>query len=190
MVTNRTLRIFILFTVSFAVMFIMSSCERVSLRRDIKMMTKHKIELPSSLVKVYNEEISPVDLSTLQEDIAKLIVYIDSNECGTCRVQRLGIYKELYDLSTQTGLFELWIIASPKTAESQTLPEFISCYDYPFAVYIDNKNSFTEKNPFIPKDTRFHYFLTDKENRPVFVGDPTSSEKLMKLFKTYIFKNQ
>lgn len=55
--------------------------------------------------------------------------------------------------------------------------------DFPYLVYVDYSGSFAETNMSIPEDNRFHSFLLNKEGRPVFVGNPLASDRMMELFK-------
>jgi hypothetical protein len=48
--------------------------------------------------------------------------------------------------------------------------------------YIDINKDFIRKNSFIPKDSKFHTFLLNKQNKIVYVGNPLASDKAWALF--------
>ena len=43
-----------------------------------------------------------------------------------------------------------------------------------------------ESNSFIPDDSRFHTFLTGKDGKPVFIGDPYVSKSMWDLFMSAV----
>ena len=50
-----------------------------------------------------------------------------------------------------------------------------------FPIYIDQENCINGQK-IIPDDLRFHYFLIDRDRRPVFVGHPLKGARLKELF--------
>ena len=58
---------------------------------------KTEIRLPTSMTMVHGEELGRSDLTSLMEN--KLIIYIDSLSCSSCRIGHLNEMLPLYRLS-------------------------------------------------------------------------------------------
>jgi len=113
----------------------------------------------------------------------KMIVYVDSSECTTCRISHLDMYHSLFHLSEQKKSFVLMILFyNSKVFEDVSLETFLSRLQIEIPVYIDVENSFMKDNTIIPSDLRMHSFLINRFGKPIFVGDPVSSDKLKMSF--------
>ena len=153
-----------------------TGCKKAQLRRQLKELMGATIVLPEKITCVYNGEVYPMPDSLREK--AKLIIYIDSTECSTCRISSFWKYRELYDLSTETRKFILLLLMGNTSFESIPLQEYLCDSGIVFPVYVDNLNSFLRINPAIPSDRRMHSFLIDCSGHAVFVGDPGSSVEL------------
>ena len=69
-----------------------------------------------------------------------------------------------------------------KVFEDVSLETFLSRLQIEIPVYIDVENSFLKDNTIIPSDLRMHSFLINRFGKPIFVGDPVSSDKLKMSF--------
>lgn len=112
--------------------------------------------------------------------IPKMVIWVDSTECSSCRIGNLYRYEKLYDKS-QKDCFEVIIIFSPREDEFDEAMRMVELRHFDFPVYFDYGNSFGKSNN-IPSDRRLHTFLLDYDNRICLIGDPTSNEKLGSLF--------
>ena len=113
------------------------------------------------------------------EKRARLVIYVDSTECATCRISHLDMYHPLFHLSERKKSFELMILFyNSKVFEGVPLETFLSRLQIEIPVYIDVENSFMKDNPIIPSDLRMHSFLINRDGKPIFVGDPISSKEL------------
>lgn len=123
------------------------------------------------------------EVKPLSDSIPQLVIFVDSTQCSTCRIGHLSEYIALQKESIQTGCFMLTVILSPPVNDYKNIVHLLETYKFPFPVYVDKNHSFRKENGFIPDDSRFHTFLTDQSHRPVFVGDPTRSDRLRHLFE-------
>ncbi len=105
-----------------------------------------------------------------------------SSYCSTCVIPKLNRYSPLYAQSLSEGTFRLAVIVSSPHGEARHICHQVGLHHFDFPVYVDLENEFDLLNPSIPSDRRFHGFLTDSLGRPRFIGDPTASEHLMKIF--------
>lgn len=163
-----------------------SSCLQIGTRKTLRQMMSSVTVLPENVTCIQNGEIYPM-LDELRSS-PKLIVYIDSLGCTSCKLNQLTVYHRLFDLSESSNLFSLYIIFSPNKNRAENLIKTIQQYRYPFPVYVDYDGVFGENNPFIPKNAQFRTFLVNSKGTPVFVGNPLSSNHLMELFIQQLIK--
>jgi hypothetical protein len=164
-------------------LFVVAStgCKRAQLRAQLKELMGSTIVLPEKTTCVHNGEIYPMPDSLRNKP--KLIVYIDSTECTTCRISHFWEYQEIFDLSAQTKAFEVMLLLCNTDFESIPLTRYLSDRELINPVYVDTDNAFLKDNPAIPPDARMHSLLVDSTGTPMFVGDPIRSEQMMAAFK-------
>ena len=151
-----------------------TGCKRARLRMQLKDLMSATIVLPERVSMVYNGVISsmPDSLRT----VPKLIVYIDSSECTTCRI---GMYQGVIHLSEEKGTFEVILLLSNVNLNGIAVTRYLSDMEISLPVYVDDENAFLDLNPSIPKDRRMHAFLVDDNGTPLCVGDPTASREML-----------
>ena len=154
-----------------------SGCKKARLRSQLKELMGSTIVLPEKITCVYNGEVYPMPDSL--RDKPKLIVYIDSTECTTCRISRIGMYHGLFHFAEEIGLFEVMLILSNVDLDGIPVIRYISDLEIEHPVYVDVDNEFLHINRAIPKDKRMHSFLIDRFGSPLCVGDPASSDKML-----------
>lgn len=113
---------------------------------------------------------------------ARLVVYFDSTVCQSCRLNKLYEWEPILNLEQKMN-FEVMFIFSPTKSQSKLIYRSLATNKFPHVVWFDRNNEFKTNNGFIPKDTRFHTFLLNKQNEIVFVGDPLYNNKLNNLFE-------
>ena len=150
---------------------------KLSLTANFMKFMGHSIGFPETIIGIPDEKaISDLNLVP----IPKMVIWVDSTECSSCRIGNLYEYDELYRKSQDYG-FEVVIMFSPREDEYSDVMHMVGLRHYEFPVYFDSNNSFGLSNK-IPSDRRFHAFLLDCDNRVCFIGDPTSTAKLNSLF--------
>lgn len=166
----------------FLSMVLLSSCRTREVRWTLQQMMCEEIRLPEYVAKVAEGKVDTVVL-----DIAKpiMIVWTDSLQCGSCRVNQLQKYFELYEESKKNNAFEMLILFSPAKKDRLCLSHMLSIRKYPFPVYIDINNDFPLINT-IPDAPKYHCFLLDRGRKLIYVGDPTTNNKLWSLFCTVV----
>lgn len=172
--------------ISFFCLFVscMTGCEKALLKYNLRVVKKHQIELPDRIGVIAKREYY-IKTDSFEHN-PRMIIYVDSSSCTSCRIDKLVMYNRLYQLSEECGAFQLFVCFSPGRSDKDALTKLLCRYNYPFPIYIDEDNNFLERNSFLPKDERFHNLLTDKHGFPVFVGDPVSDERLFRLFEQHI----
>ena len=168
-----------------------SSCtERHKIKKALVEFTKSEIVIPSDLECINNRQITKINIDTLKS--LKFIVYYDSLECSSCRISHLVDIYPLYDMA-DTCNFSVITVFSPKLSEVSDVQNQLRIANHPIPIYVDVYGTFRQLNNNIPSDGRFHYFLTDKDGVPKYVGNPLLNRKLEDLFvynlETLINKN-
>lgn len=146
----------------------------------MRSMIENRVELPSNLGVAWGDTAQN---STVSLRPPLFVVHIDSMDCSSCLIPRLVRFEGIYAESLRLENYSLCVIVSPKQDEAGLVVNIVRNNKFIFPVYIDKDNQFDELNPQIPSDIRFHCFLTNGSGYPVFIGDPTSSDRLMGLFK-------
>lgn len=140
---------------------------------------KTSVVLPHSIDMIKGRHIEIADFSNLKDN--KLILYIDSLSCSSCRIAHFSDLLPLYKLSDSLGTFSVVALFSPI---ADNLPETelqLQVLNFPYPIYLDTNRDFAKKNV-IPADSRFHDFMIDKAGKVIYVGNPTYSEQLMSVF--------
>lgn len=143
----------------------------------LKAMKSRPISFPPSLQMTIGGDTC--DFNRIPAGI-KLIVYADSSICNSCLVSKLEKY-HAFEHNKDCNLSVVFILA-PKGTERKSVLHELSLFEHIFPVYFDRAFDFLKENTHIPKDPRYHIFLVDTSNVPVFVGDPASNETMMNMF--------
>lgn len=138
---------------------------------------------------VGNEVVFPNIWQQNETVDAKLIIWFDSTECGSCRMNRLYEWENdpvMHYAQALKDRFDVILVFSPKKQDVRSLKFALEGYDVSFPVIIDENGDMPRLNPDIPEDKRFHSFLLDKDNNVVLVGNPLGNEKLWELYKEQV----
>jgi hypothetical protein len=161
-----------------------TGCKKARLRAQLKELMGSTIVLPEKISCVYNGEVFPMPDSL--RDRPKLIVYIDSTECTTCRISRIEMYRPLYNIANETQRFSLLLLLANKDLSGIPLIQYLRDMEIDMILYVDNDNRFSELNSVMCSDSRLHSVLVDETGKPQVVGDPSRSDRIMSLFSKRI----
>ncbi len=157
-----------------------TGCKKARLRVQLKGLMGSTIVLPDKITCVNNGKEYPMPDSL--RDMAKLIVYIDSTECTTCRISHLGLYNNTFEVSKEKGAFEVVLLFANVELYGIPLIKYLSDMELHTPIYVDENNMFLGLNPSIPGDRRMHAFLVNDIGKPICVGDPSVSDKILQVF--------
>ena len=155
-------------------------CSNSDIRKTLLSYYSQEVVFPSSLTVIPG---ASKDIRSIHDSIPKMVIFIDSTVCSSCRIGHLIEYEDLATESLRTGGFMMAIIISPLRKDIDYARHLLEQYNYPFPIYLDQSHSFRKDNAFIPEDVRFHSFFVDANNSPILVGDPTKSKKIQQLFR-------
>ena len=162
-------------------LILLPSCARQELKREMKRFMASEIVLPAEMEKSQGGTFVPVRREELSGP--KMIVFIDSTECSSCRLSKLMVYDSVERLSREGGNFRFVVLISAKKSESAKVRDLLLHSEISFPVYLDTEHDFRRLNPSIPDDVRFHSFFLDGSGHPVFIGNPAGSARMMSLLE-------
>lgn len=172
---RRALPLLLVFVVT-----VLTSCNRFETRKILRKMMGSTVVLPEKMTCVQDGEVF-----TMPEKLRscpKLIVFVDSTECSKCRIDNFVRYGSMFDLSRDTGAFEIMFLLSTKKSEYRNIVEHLVESNPPYPVFLDSENNFRDDNPIIPDNNAMHTLTIDSNNHVLLIGDPIYNESIMDLF--------
>lgn len=157
-------------------------CKSREIRNVLEQMMREEVILPDNMTRIQKGKVDTVKTVTTKPT---LIIWIDSLQCSSCRVNQLHRYYELYEKAKKDATFEMLILFSPVKRDILYLTHMLLVRNFSFPVYIDSNNDFPLFNT-IPDAPEYHSFLLDRGRKPIYVGDPTINNKLWSLFCTVV----
>ncbi len=171
----------IICTICFCVSLLGCHIKNNKVLDEVTLFSKEVITIPSILTQIKNYEASSI---LIQEGKAKMVFWFDSTSCTTCNAKRLSYLDRLYELSDNSGLFDVLLIMSPHVSEVEELLAVLCLYDLDHPICIDVNQQFIKCNPQMRDYPHCHFFLLDSFGHPQFVGNPVDSYQLWELFCT------
>ena len=164
----------------------LTSCSHnSSLQSQLRRFTETNVVIPDGLRQmVMRWDSVALNLSVGE---AKLVVYVDSVVCSSCRIDQMFDYEEIINYREEIGggFIPIFLFAPPRTKIDEVLRTLESTqFNYP--ILLDEAHVFSQANPHLPADSRLHTFLLDKNGKVVLVGDPVNNPPLWELYKTTI----
>lgn len=121
---------------------------------------------------------------TFQDVDYKVLVYVDSVGCTSCKLQLDSWKKVIKEMTEETGKdIPFLFYFHPKDMKELRYLTRRDNFTYP--VCFDEKDELNALNRF-PSDMTFQTFLLDEENRVVSVGNPVHNPKVKELYLKHI----
>lgn len=148
----------------------------------LKVITEKNVDLCLDRMKLCKSR--NYDQNLVHKGSYNLVVYIDSTSCTTCTIDKLYKWND-FILATQRFKHKVNFIfvveAKQYLLEDAYL--YIESCGLKVPVYIDSIFTFKRNNPQIPKENRYHVFLTDKNGKVLVVGNPKENTHISELIK-------
>ena len=169
-----------LFVLLLTLVLVATGCEEMRLRSQVRKLMASTVVLPEKVIRIAGEEMLPMPDSLREK--AKLIIYIDSLECRSCRFSKIPMYERIIPSAESYGVAVMIMMAN-RTYSGITLAQYLSDIDLGVPIYVDEESVFLSMNSAIPADTRLHSFLVNRQGTPVLIGDPVLSPGIAELFE-------
>lgn len=111
-------------------------------------------------------------------DSYKVLAYIDSAGCVPCKLELpywMQFMREAEEKSPEK--IDLLLVIDTTPEKVARINRMIAHTGFPHPVWFDENGSLDRENAF-PKESAFHFFLLDKNNRVLSVGNPLSNSRI------------
>ena len=164
------------------------SCRKNKRKEDavkiVKEWTGKEIRFPQGLsCTSVGKDTTCVDLYT---DNYKVILYVDSLGCTSCRL-KLAEWNKIMRESDSVFVRkpEFVFFFQPKKREEKEMQSIFRQNGFKHPVFIDKENEIGKMNQF-PSNPEYQCFLIDKSNKVLLVGNPSLVSGIWLLFKRVI----
>lgn len=153
--------------------------------KTVRDWTGKEIHFPENLACYFmNMDTTCVNL---YNDNFKILFYVDSLGCTSCRLKQLYVWKRI--ISESDSVFEkspvFLFFFNPKRAEENDLKSALKNSRFKYNVFIDSEDKIGKSNKF-PLTQEFQCFLLDRNNKVLLIGNPASNPKIWELYKQTI----
>ena len=150
--------------------------------------TGKEIRFPKELTCTsMGKDTTCVDLYT---DNYKILLYVDSLGCTSCRLNLLD-WKKVMQESDSVFIRkpEFVFIFQPKKSDEKALQNIFRVNGFNHPVFIDKENRIDIINQF-PSSLDFQCFLLDKDNKVIMIGNPSINTGIWTLYKRIINESE
>ena len=150
----------------------------------VKEWTGKEIKFPKELSCTYlGRDTTCIDLYS---DNYKILLYVDSLGCTSCRL-KLFEWKKLMKESDTAFVRkpEFVFIFQPKKRDEQELHTILRSNGFRHPVFIDEDNTIDKLSNF-PANTDYQCFLLDRDNKVLMIGNPSFNTGIWILYKSII----
>ncbi|WP_417941939.1 hypothetical protein [Flavobacterium sp. RS13.1] len=181
----------------FYIISLFISCKREQIKNEkvelleniVKVNLGRKLVIPKDLQLYTPFSQNSTDSAKIANSSLKLYSYVNTS-CSTC----LDEIKEWNSFALKLKKYKTPIILVCKTRDNFELLKYlcetkkIKTFDYPF--FLDIKEHYINKNPFMNASSDFETVLTDRNNSILLIGNPLHSEIIKQLYLSKIQKDQ
>ncbi len=178
---------FVVFLLTLTVL--LHSCDdktkrKVEVENIVKEWIGKEIKFPDNMLfSVYGRDTSS---ALLPETPYKILLYIDSTGCTSCKLKLLEWKAFIHEADTAlTDKLSFVFCFYPK--EKKELESLLKYDHFDYPVYIDMHNELNSLNRF-PQQAVYQCFLLDKENKVISIGNPVLNTQVWELYKQIIIK--
>lgn len=162
----------------FVIVFLVAACgfpqrdTRYDVEEKIERMRSTAIVIPFERMICWSTD-SIVEISPWRKAKLKMVHYVDSATCSTCYLQKAATNEMLSHLEKVTNgvFYNVFIINPPNSKARKRIENDFNEKAIPSTIFVDSANVFTQMNPNIPKESIYHTFLLDENNKVILVGN-------------------
>lgn len=139
-----------------------------------------EIVIPDSLV--YHIQETTIDYDMSNADY-KIITYIDSSGCTSCRMKLQVWDSVINDLKTTENEVAFLMIIDSRNYDK--IGDIVKMYRFNHALMMDGNGAFIKANP-LPEEEAYHTLLLNLNNQVVAVGNPALNPKIREVYRRII----
>ncbi|MBQ4621470.1 MAG: DUF1573 domain-containing protein [Bacteroidaceae bacterium] len=164
-----------------SVAFVIAACDddyRETIARTVEQWQGRTVQMPEGAV--FTVQARDTVAMDMYAPAHKVLVYVDSTGCTSCRLQLHEWKKFIAEVDSATdGRVPFLFFLSPKSVEEA---HFITRRDdFTYPICVDMQNRLDSLNRF-PEEDMFHTFLLDGENRVAVIGNPIHNRSVRNLY--------
>ena len=175
------------------IVFCLPSCKQNKRRNDavkiVSEWTGKEIKFPQN-VSCYmsGKETLPELCNDCFQKEYKILLYVDSTGCSSCRLQ-LFEWKKLIEETDSlfNGRVGFLLFFQPKSVKEMNI--LLIQYRFNYPIYMDSNDAINRLNNF-PKESQYQCFLINSDNKVLAIGNPVSNVKIWDLYKYQIGEGQ
>lgn len=162
----------------FVYVLLLFSCKEEKAIQLVKTWREKEIYFPENVI--FTRYAKDTVKHLVWNDNYKILVYVDSIGCMSCKLQlfRWKDFASSLDSMTQRKVPILFFFQSHNTREIHYL---LKRYEFDYPVCIDQEDRLNKLNKF-PSSTFFRTFLLDEKNKVVLIGNPIHNTALKELY--------
>lgn len=151
---------------------------RANIARTVEQWQGRTVQMPEGAV--FTVQARDTVAMDMYAPAHKVLVYVDSTGCTSCRLQLHEWKKFIAEVDSATGgRVPFLFFLSPKSVKEA---RFITRRDdFTYPICVDMQNGLDSLNHF-PKEEMFHTFLLDGENRVAVIGNPIHNRAVRELY--------
>lgn len=179
---------FLFFLICVAYIFSIGCTSKNNVADIIQQMKSAPIIFPDNVLTMYNGR--DTNMREYKNTRLKLVLYIDSTTCNTCFIDKLYLWKDLFDFRNQFNEeLSLYFLLESSSSTLAQISFSLRKQELNYPIRIDTLFQFSKLNTHIPTSPVYHTFLLDKDNKVLMVGNPMTNKKMEKLFMEVVNKN-
>jgi hypothetical protein len=126
----------------------------------------------------------------LYSDHCKIMLYVDSPDCTSCRL-KLSEWKKIMQESDTVFIRypEFVFFFQPKKNDEKELAFLFRQHGFRHPVFVDRENEIGKRNGSL-SNPEYQCFLLDMDNKVIIVGNPTLNPGIWTLFKKIITEKE
>ncbi|NDV46525.1 hypothetical protein D0T49_05645 [Paludibacter sp. 221] len=142
------------------------------------------IVFPNDVSCTYLLQDNVTDDNCVTDKPFKIFLYVDSVGCTSCKLRLFDWKSVINDADTLLpGQVDFVFYFHPKNIKELTLLLKRDRFEYP--IYLDLEDKINKLNDF-PKNSNYHCFLLDADNRVLSIGNPLLNPNIWNLYKQVI----
>lgn len=155
-----------------------SNDNRATIARTVEQWQGRVVQMPEGAV--FTVQARDTVAMDVYAPAHKVLVYVDSMGCTSCRLQLHEWKKFIAEVDSATGgRVPFLFFLSPKSVKEARYITRRDDFTYPICV--DMQNRLDSLNQF-PEEEMFHTFLLDGENRVAVIGNPIHNRSVRDLY--------
>lgn len=145
----------------------------------IERMVSEKVTIPFDRMQCWLNDSLQRDCPWEEKAKMKLIVFVDSNSCSACQLNKMHVWKDFVKLESKYNhQFFIYFIFQINRNMTKNLLSLFKETELHHPIYVDYDGAFSQVNPQLPAEDKYHVFLVNRNDSIVLIGNPAFNNKI------------